>query len=383
MKKFLLFMLFILFEINGAYATTPKFSVTTINMNAGDTFSFGMSAAGTFTVDCGDGGVLSGTGVSGNTIDRTSNNNYASYTCTYSTGGVKTIGFDGLATGYNSVITDAPNAAINFYLGTPQKIVTVSGSLGAIFPTLGQSDNLQPAFYETFRGCTLLTNIPGNLFDGVTGYRAITYSGTFRECTSLTSVPNGLFSGFTGGDWSFSYTFLGDINLLSIPADLFSDVTVASEYMFRMTFRDCVQLKGYILPSMFAGLINNGAQTAVGIWNLTFYATQLDTLCPNGTEQYITGYESAWASESGRAVVSCETGIASTSYVQGMYEAINNSKMAKLNPNSIEFTADSSPYGFFTAVEGAGDKFRFKREEITLPFGSYDNPTGRMSIWLE
>jgi len=76
-------------------------------------------------------------------------------------------------------------------------------------------------------------------------------------------------------------------------------------------------------------------------------------------------------------------GIASTSYVQGMYEAINNSKMAKLNPNSIEFTADSSPYGFFTAVEGAGDKFRFKREEITLPFGSYDNPTGRMSIWLE
>ena len=80
---------------------------------------------------------------------------------------------------------------------------------------------------------------------------------------------------------------------------------------------------------------------------------------------------------------SCPIGIASTSYVQGMYEAINNSKMAKLNPNSIEFTADSSPYGFFTAIEGAGDKFRFKREEITLPFGSYDNPTGRMSIWLE
>ena len=82
--------------------------------------------------------------------------------------------------------------------------------------------------------------------------------------------------------------------------------------------------------------------------------------------------------------VSCpEIGIASTSYVQGMYEAINNSKMAKLNPNSIEFTPDSTPYGFFTEVEGVGDKFRFKREEPTLPFGSYENPTGRMSIWLE
>jgi len=85
----------------------------------------------------------------------------------------------------------------------------------------------------------------------------------------------------------------------------------------------------------------------------------------------------------GTFIAGNDIGIASTSYVQGMYEAINNSKMAKLNPDSIEFTPDSSPYGFFTAVEGAGDKFRFKREEITLPVGSYENPTGRMSIWLE
>jgi len=100
---------------------------------------------------------------------------------------------------------------------------------------------------------------------------------------------------------------------------------------------------------------------------LGMYDTVSNTFFTNaGSGDFIAGY-----------------GIASTSYVQGMYEAINNSKMEKLNPNSIEFTPDSSPYGFFTAVEGAGDKFRFKREEITLPFGSYDNPTGRMSIWLE
>ena len=77
-----------------------------------------------------------------------------------------------------------------------------------------------------------------------------------------------------------------------------------------------------------------------------------------------------------------EIGIASTSYVQGMYEAIDNAKMAKLNPDSIEFTPDSTPYGFFTEVEGAGDKFRFKREEITLPVGG-ETSTVRETIWVE
>ena len=142
----------------------------------------------------------------------------------------------------------------------------------------------------------------------------------------------------------------------------------------------CNLWKGYQITQFssvafkYFRIIDNGQTVFDGIparrdsdGELGMYDTVTKTFFTNiGTGTFIAGY-----------------GIASTSYVQGMYEAINNSKMAKLNPNSIEFTADSSPYGFFTAVEGAGDKFRFKREEITLPFGSYDNPTGRMSIWLE
>ena len=77
------------------------FSVTTTSLAANGTFPFSLSAQGTFYVDCGDGGTLSGTGVSGGTIDRSSTTDNDMYTCTYSTAGVKTIRFGGLATAYN------------------------------------------------------------------------------------------------------------------------------------------------------------------------------------------------------------------------------------------------------------------------------------------
>ena len=435
MKKILLFISCVLF-VDVAYATTPKFSITTINMSAGDVFNFSMSAAGTFTVDCGDGGTLSGTGVSGNIIDRTSNTTYAEYACTYSTDGIKTIGFDGTATGYNSNPGQSyQHAPIAFFQNS--YVASVSGDLSAIFPSLGSSYSQYPRFMYTFAystnltsmsqtlfsgytssgesmfwctffGCTNLETIPYGLFDNITTGAESMFSGTFAYCTGLTSLPSGLFQHITTGATSlFESTFEACTNLQNIPGNLFSNltsgadrmfwgtfartalthipenlfssITTGADYMFYAMFMNDTALNGYIPKSTFAGLVTNGSPIVSHMWDSAFYNTNLMTSCPSETIQFITGYESEWGS-----VVSCEPyGIASTSYVQGMYEAINNSKMAKLNPNSIEFTPDSTPYGFFTAVEGAGDKFRFKREEITLPFGSYDNPTGRMSIWLE
>jgi len=154
------------------------------------------------------------------------------------------------------------------------------------------------------------------------------------------------------------YTSNGKIMFLGTSNNIYNSENWATSKIYGAKFENKTthQLVANFIPA------RRNSDGVVGM-----YDTVTDTFFTNaGSGNFIAGY-----------------GIASTSYVQGMYEAINNSKMAKLNPNSIEFTADSSPYGFFTAVEGTGDKFRFKREEITLPFGSYDNPTGRMSIWLE
>ncbi len=46
---------------NGSNCQTSKFELTTTNLSAGVSFKFDISASGTFYVDCGDGGTLSGT----------------------------------------------------------------------------------------------------------------------------------------------------------------------------------------------------------------------------------------------------------------------------------------------------------------------------------
>ena len=141
---------------------TAKFIVHTTNLSAGDEFKFNMSAAGTFIVDCGVGGTLSGTGVNGNVITR-SVTTLDTYTCSYSTGGTKTIKFDGTgATGYS---TDESVQAIGFsqrviisqghteQLLTPQKILSVEGSLSALFPYKSENsaNGAQPRFNTTFQ----------------------------------------------------------------------------------------------------------------------------------------------------------------------------------------------------------------------------------------
>ena len=229
-----------------------KFSITTTNDTRN--FYFTIKATGTFIVDWGDGSVETVT-----IADASTGYNFLH---NYASVGSYTIRLGGLATGYSTSDSDS---TIKFYENTynPQDhIASISGSLGAIFPTLGAGDANTPLFRTTFESATGLTQIPANLFSGVTGIRERMFQLTF-ESTGITSIPAGLFSGITG----------------------------SAANAFRGTFNACSSLTGYIDPTTFTGLINNNHPTATNMWYNTFRNTQLATSCPSGTTQYLTGYE--------------------------------------------------------------------------------------------
>ena len=240
---------------DGTNCVDAKFTVTTTSITANTQFKFYTSASGTFYVDWGDGNV--------DTIIR-DNITSTLYNHTYTTAGVKTIRFGGLATGYGTT------SVMNFHVSSSNvcNIRAIEGSLGAIFPTLGQEAEQQPRFIDTFYTCKNLTTIPESLFDGVNG----------------------------GGIYMFWATFMNS-GITAIPENLFSGITAAATRMFYQTFEGCSSLSGYIPPSLFAGLIKNGSpnDTSNGVMMAqVFKNTGLSTTCPAGTVQFVTGYESYW-----------------------------------------------------------------------------------------
>ena len=297
---------------DGGYWNTSEsrcypFSLTTTaltsNNNSFQFYISAMSAPGAFYVDCGDNGTLTSTAndvTNNNTITR-SDTTGATYTCTWNTPGVHTIRFGGRATGYSSNGNDRIYAAIRFIIdcndpGTcadtnARKVASIAGSLGAIFRTLGSSNDLQPLFRHTFAGCSNLRTIPGNLFDGVTGSRWTQFSWAFAY-SGITAIPSTLFSGATGGaDAMFGKTFQGCLGLTSLPDNLFAGITSAINYEFGNTFNGCSNLTGYIPSTFITGLVNAGHPSGQNLWIDAFYGTKLLTSCPAGTYQYFTGYE--------------------------------------------------------------------------------------------
>ena len=281
MRKLLfpLLVAFGAFFAGGANAWDTKFSITTTNLDADTTglnFVFSMSAKGEFYVDCGDDGTLSGTGAIGDTITRTGTV-AALYTCTYTTGGIKTIQIGGLATGYSIGIQ---TSAIQFGSSassstlTPTLVAGISGSLGAIFPSLGNDNGKQPRFYQTFYNCSNMTgSIPSGLFTGISGQPATyMFSYTFYNCSGLTgSIPSGLFGNLSGSaaNSMFRETFSQCSGLTgSIPAGLFGNLTgVPTQYMFNATFKNCSGLTGSIPAGLFGNLTG---QPASGMFQSTF-----------------------------------------------------------------------------------------------------------------
>ena len=380
------------FFLNVAYACTTgqidtgiecvdtKFSVTTTNLPANTEFKFYMSAQGTFYVDCGDGVAISGTGASGNMITR-NDTTEALYTCAYTDSGVKTIKFAGLATGYSTSNVTAIRFGY-FPTGdsTPTLVAGINGSLGAIFPTLGQSDGQQPVFYRTF-AFTKIGSLPENLFSGVTGSTKTQFAYMCYDCRNLTSIPAGLFSGISGGARSmFLATFHTCVKLTTLPDDLFSGITNKADYLFYAVFNGDSGLRGYIPESLFAGLVNTGSPIGTGMWTDAFNGTNLATTCPVNTKQITTGYEELWG---GR--VACkpiEHHIVTTSYVQGFYEEINTKKQDKLE-SGVNVITTGAPDGLVVSITADHGVVHVHKEEIQIPVGSVENPSGWLPIWVE
>ena len=261
---------------NGSQCEQVKFTLTTTELAANGSFNIWLSAKGTFYIDCGTKGTLSGAGTSGKTLTKTTNL-VSEVSCKWTSAGVHTIRFGGTATEYASVGLDASstNSAIQFGTSSnQQKIASISGSLGAMFPQLGAGANQVPSFASLFDGASNLSSIPSTLFSGLTGSANAKYMfhETFANCTSLTAIPAGLFA----------------------------DITTPADYMFNKTFDGDTNISGFVPSTTFAGLIENNNPTATDMWANTFRGTSLTTSCPANTSvQYTTGYESTWG------VVSC------------------------------------------------------------------------------
>ena len=308
-------------------AVYSTFSVGTVSMASGSSISFDLSAQGTFYVDCGTGGTLSGpsgSGVVGNTITKNDTTAYT-YTCTYTgTTGTKTIGFAGTATAYGN------SAAISFLGDTSTanaaKVASIYGDLSTIFPRLGSNTNQNPRFISTFKN-TSITSIPSTLFSGYTGNltgASYMFNGTFETCTGLTgnnAIPAGLFSGITGGAQEmFRSTFAGCTGITSIPAGLFSGITTPAEGMFYVTFSGCTGLTS-IQSGLFYGITTSAVNLFAGTFSGCTGLTGANAIPADLFSRITTGAEGMF-----RDLFSGCTGL--TTIPSGLFASITTSAQA-------------------------------------------------------
>ena len=245
----------------------PEYPFELTTTSSTTSYSFKISAAGTFYVNWGDG----------STYEKITKNDTTTQTIshTYATAAAYHIKIGGKATAYS---TDEWTAVISFEepydsASNYYKLAGISGSLGAIFPTL--ADGSQPRFNRMFMYCeNLAGEIPEKLFSGISGAPTKSmFDSTFFGCSSLTgSIPAGLFSGISGKPATsmFAYTFNSCSGLTgSIPEKLFSGISGApASSMFEGTFYRCSGLTGSIPEKLFAGI--SGAP-ASRMFRTTFY----------------------------------------------------------------------------------------------------------------
>lgn len=330
----------------------------TVQMAAGERFTLGIGAAGTFTVNWGDGQTQT---ITGNPFGECYSHTYSTasgsngYTITVSGQAVEFIQDHGYAHSISefqywfhpaflvgNVITDYVGADSyeNCTNMTPSKLKSVSGDLTSVFPVIPSysndpnghinSDSI-PYFNGTFAGCANLQSVSANLFAGLsdlpdhqnsggawgyTGDVMGVFTGTFRNCTSLQSVPSGLFSGMsTVSGYMFMDTFRNS-GLTSIPENLFAGIIHKTSSMFFRTFESTriASLPYSLFPNftgsgaferMFAScleltgyvpptLFDNQKITVGNMQEIFLGSTNMATQCPSGTTQYVTGFESEW-----------------------------------------------------------------------------------------
>lgn len=273
-----------------------KFSVETGQIAANGTFSFTMSAKGTFTVLCGDG-TLTGTGVQvdGETIVR-SDTTEATYTCTYPAAGSYIVSFDSTSvtqysnpSGTNYLTVDPSTTSVKSPLGFANNtnVVAIFGSLSNLFPyvsstyyprfvhsfngctslwyipqglfgTITTNTSTNTVFYYTFCGCSSLITVPRNLFSSVSVIGFSGFRGTFRNCSNLSKIPDGFFANvsITGAGQTsvFSGTFADCTTIRTIPKDLFAGITDTANNLFTGTFSGCSSLES--IPAKLFMFVN-------------------------------------------------------------------------------------------------------------------------------
>ena len=222
---------------------TSKFVFNVITKNNINTFSFNISAAGTFYIYWGD-----------NTFQTINKQNTESETIThnFSKANKYKIRIGGKATAYN---TSGTVPAIQFI----NNVQNIEGSLGQIFSTL--SDGTQPIFYNTFSGCGLSGMIPETLFKGIIGQPVDNmFSQTFQY-TNITQIPDGLFADIQGTPTKalFNGTFKNTA-ITNLPENLFSGIKgVTQQNTFHNTFNACSKLVGPIPENLFASIYGQPA----------------------------------------------------------------------------------------------------------------------------
>ena len=289
---------------NGTNCVDSDFTLTTTatdvagNPNLTNEFAFNITAAGTWVVDWGDGHVqkIYRPDTADEYNDDEDRPDNTTYRHTYAQPGVYTIKMKGLATDYSG--TDNI-AAINFnWSGYEDYIASITGSLGAMFPTL--AGNNVPSFTEVFADVdNFIGELPSGLFSGVTGCRdymfqnafsygkftripAGLFSGindeacmslfeeTFHDCTELTDVEQNAFPKLQYcGDRMYTSTFQNAEKLTTIPSDLFENQQGGCMELFENTF------DGSGLTSIPSELFANIENTGEAMFDSTFKNTNI------------------------------------------------------------------------------------------------------------
>ena len=342
--------------VNRLITYKPMFYVTTTGNTS--SFSFDISAAGSFSINWGDGTV--------DNINKSDTTN-TTYSHTYDSAGEYTISIGGEATAYNTSIT---TAAISFR--DNKNTAGISGSLGAIFGTL--PSGTQPRFYSTFSSNTNLTGeIPVTLFTGISGAPAEgMFYRTFYGCSGLTgSIPENLFAGISGApaSYMFANTFWGCSGLTgTIPENLFGNISGApASYMFNGTFNGCSNLSGEIPLGLFGNLTNSPKSY---MFYRTFYncsgLTGPSARMPDGTYLYdfFTGATTNHVDD----MYSGATGLEDYPYIPTIWGGLGQEKpdfLITTTPNTSSFEFDIGAAGDFTIDWGDGDVETINKTDAT------------------
>ena len=242
------------------------FWVKTTSIAENDVVSFRLGVTGTIYVDWGDG---SGVEVIECSVNNTGDERLYSHTYKTANQNGYTINFASEnVTEYLSSGSDSSQTIKFGGLSGQDLIKEAHGSLSSLFPALGTSNYYIPSFYSLFNGCTNLDTLGDDLFGGYNNsdrIREYMFERAFNN-TGLTALPNNLFS---------------HINYAS------------KEYMFENMFSNNSNLTGYIPATLFKNMYTSYLKATA--MNNMFYNTNLDTSCPIGTKQYVTGFEQYWS----------------------------------------------------------------------------------------